>query len=59
MSRSGWAAICWATWWRASCEGVVVIEQRDVLASGELQDGVGGGGDAACLFAAREVDAGV
>ena len=40
-------------------EGVVVVQQGDVVAGGELERGVGGGGDAAGVFASFEVDAGV
>ncbi len=40
-------------------ERVVVVQQRDVLASGERQGGVGGRGDAVGGVVAGEVDAGV
>ena len=38
-------------------EGVVVVEQGDVLAGGEFERGVGGGGDPAGAVASFEVDA--
>ncbi len=40
-------------------EGVVVVQEGDVVAGGHGEGGVGGGGDAAGVVVAGEVDAGV
>ena len=60
MSRSGWRGdLVGDALEGVGGEGVVVVQQGDVLAGGEFERGVGGGRDPAGCRAPLEVDAGV